>query len=416
MDGRPLRALFIHPAYPNQFTAVAEELNRRGGFECFGLCHRSAAAADPPPFPHFAFDADGQVGPQSYPISWCFEAGMRNARGIWHALGELSARIRFDVCVGYAGFGAALPSPHLSATARVAYSELPGFQSATARGEFPITLDQGLSERGFEALSYLSALEADLCVVPSEHTRRCFPPELRPKVRVQMEGFRTDPPPRAGAAERSALGLPRDAPLVAFFGRTLEAVRGFDVFVRVAARLRQLEPAVRFLVIGDESTIYGNENAYLSGTSFKRWALARAGLTEEDFHWRPFMPYEEFRRYLACVDLAILPLIEGAANWNLFEAMAAGLPILASDRCFVPEAIRSGREGILLDPADVEGFARQARALLREPRRARLLGRAAAERVRSRFSVEAASDGYARILREAVEIHRRRLTGGELPS
>lgn len=418
--GRRLRALFVHPAYPNQFTAVAEALARGDGgeaFECACLVHRAAlAAGERPTVPHYAFESDGAVDLRSYPLSCCFESGMRTARGLSHTLAALARRQRFDVCVAYAGFGASLPLRALFGGAVVAYSELPGFQTTAARAEFPMTLDQLLTARGFEALNYLSALDADLCIVPSEHARRLFPVELHGKLRVQMEGFRADPRAPGDRRERADLDLPPGSPLVGFFARTLEAVRGFDVFVQVAARLRRRMPEVRFLVIGEERTLYGNEGAYLGPTGFRRWALARAGLAEDAFLWRPFLPYAEFRRHIACLDLAVLPLIEGAANWNLFEAMAVGLPILSSNRCFVPEAIRSGREGILLDPGDPEGFAREAAALLRDRRRARLLGRAAAERIRRRFSVENAARGYAAILREAVALHRSRTFPPARPS
>lgn len=119
------------------------------------------------------------------------------------------------------------------------------------------------------------------------------------------------------------------------------------------------------------------------------------------------MPHDLFRRHIACLDLAILPLFEGAANWNLFEGMAAGLPILASNRAYVPEAIRNGRDGILLDPYDIGGFVFWATRLLKDRSLALRLGRSARERARTHYSVARAAEGYRRIIREAVA--RRRL-------
>lgn len=404
----PARVLFVHPSYPNQFCAIAEALNQEPSYECYGLVHQALA---PQPgangrVPYFGFVPDGQVDAYAYPFSTTFENGLRNARGILYALLNLMPHVQFDVIVGYAGFGSILMVKQLTGAAVLAYSELPGYHSAAARPAFPLTMDQALSSQAFEALNYASLLQADLCVVPSQHTRRLFPPELQPKIRVQMEGFDAEAIPAGGPAQRAALGLPSDAPIVGFFSRTLEAVRGFDIFLNVARRLHELDPAIQFVVIGDEQTLYGNEAAYLNGQTFKHYALNAAGVPETLFRWFNTMPYERFREHIACLDLVILPLFEGAANWSLFEAMAVGLPILSSNRCYVPEAIRNGRDGILLDPYDVEGYAQQALALLRDPRRARLLGRSARERVRQRFSVQQAAQGYRRIIDELVAQRR----------
>ncbi|RMH53108.1 MAG: glycosyltransferase [Bacteroidetes bacterium] len=404
------RVLFIHPAYPNQFTRIARVLHDRGDLEIVGLIDQSLLpqAADDP-VPHLGFRTDGVPTPASYPFVHAFEAGIRQARGLAHRLVLLRRHRPVDVVVGHAGFGATLYARSLLGCAVVAYAELPGYHAQAARPEFPFVLDQLLAGGACEALTHTSLLHADLGVVPSHHARQLFPPELQPKIRVQMEGFEVSTRPPGGPAERRALGLPAEGPIVGFFGRTLEAVRGFDVFAQVMRRLREIRPDLHVLVIGEEATIYGNETPYLNGLSFKQWALQQAGLDAGSIHWRGFMPYDAFRQYLACLDLAILPLFEGAGNWNVLEAMAAGVPLLTSTRAYVPEVLNAPREAILLDPYDLDGFVRHARLLLDHPERARALGRAAQARLRRDFSPERAADGYRRIIDEAME--RRRSAG-----
>ena len=403
-----IEVLFIHPSYPSQFTAIAAELNRRPGYRCTGLTGQVFLPAVPAESDvvYYGFASDGQVTDQTYPFAGSFEAGMRNARGIANALLTIPRNARYDVVIGHASFGSSLYLGPLLDSAIIAYGELPGYQAAAARPCFPLTVDQALAGQSLEALHYLAMLQADLCIVPSAHARSLYPAELQPKIRVQMEGFDAGTIPDGSRSTRQALGLPADRPIVGFFSRTLEAVRGFDIFLRVAHRLHEMAPEVAFVVIGEERTLYGNETAYLDGKSFKEFALAQTGVPAELFHWYPLLPYERFREYVACLDLVILPLFEGAANWSVFEAMALGRPILASNRCFVPEAIRHGRDGMLLAPYDVEGYARHALALLRDRRRARLLGRSAQERVRQKFSVARAADGYQRIIEEVLRQRR----------
>lgn len=406
---RPTRVLFIHPAYPSQFTAIGTELNKRSDFECFGLVHHGMAAqvaAAGAAMPHFTFLPDGEISASTYPGTSVFELATRNAAGIAAALLSLKQVMSFDAIVGHAGFGSTLYLKSLMDCALISYAELPSYQTLASRVDFPHMLDTVFAGRTFESLIYTSIINSDLGIVPSEHAKGLYPPELRSKIRVQMEGFDAENVPAGGPAEREALGLPVEGKLIGFFGRTLEAVRGFDIFIHVAKRLYEQDNTLRFLIVGEDQSIYGNETRYLQGQSLKDHTLMQVALPAEALIWRQTLPYDEFRRHIACLDLAILPLFEGAANWNLFEAMAVGLPTLSSDRAFVPEVIRDGKEGILLDPYDVMAFVEQATVLLNDTERARALGQAARARIRKDYSMANAVDGYSEIVKEAIAIHR----------
>ncbi|HWE04974.1 MAG TPA: glycosyltransferase [Tepidisphaeraceae bacterium] len=410
-DARPqrLRVLFIHPAFPNQFTALGAELGKRAGFDCYGMVHHvmSRDAASAGGMRHFVFEPEGQATPDGYAFTNPFESGVRNARGIARSLRLIKHAYPFDAVVGHAGFGSTLYLRSLIDAAIISYAEFPGYQCASGRAEFPVDPDVRLVGHACEALIYGSMAQSDLCVVPSRHARQFYPPALQPMIRVQPEGFQMDPITRGGASERESLGLPKEGQLVGFFARTLEAVRGFDVFVEVARSLHQSDPSLHFVVIGDDQSIYGSEMRYLGGKTFMDHTCRRLGVPMSLLHWRRTMPYERFRRHLACLDLAVLPTFEGAANWSIFEAMVAGLPIIASNRCFIPEIMRDGVEGILLDPGDYAQFVSAARDLLCHREKAAALGRAARLRASRDFSVSRAADGYAQIILDAVALRRQ---------
>ena len=71
---------------------------------------------------------------------------------------------------------------------------------------------------------------------------------------------------------------------------------------------------------------------------------------------------------------------------KLFEYMAAGIPVVASDFPFWRELI--GDAGVLVDPYDVDAIAGAIAALLADPARAKAMGRAGREAVAQRFSWE----------------------------
>ena len=164
-------------------------------------------------------------------------------------------------------------------------------------------------------------------------------------MRVQMEGFELPAPVRDRRALKRQLGLPEDAAIVGFAARSLESMRGFDIFVQTAKLIHRRLPAAQFLVLGDETTLYGPETLHMNGQSFKQYLWQKMEMNGEPFTFKPFMEYSQFLLHMQAMDVILFPIFEGAGNWGMFEAMAAGLPVLASNRCFVPEVITDGVDG-----------------------------------------------------------------------
>jgi colanic acid/amylovoran biosynthesis glycosyltransferase len=73
---------------------------------------------------------------------------------------------------------------------------------------------------------------------------------------------------------------------------------------------------------------------------------------------------------------------------TLAEAMAAGLPVISTRHAGIPEAIDSGRTGILVDEGDVEALADAMDHLIRDPGRRESLGKAAAAHAALYFDVQ----------------------------
>lgn len=84
----------------------------------------------------------------------------------------------------------------------------------------------------------------------------------------------------------------------------------------------------------------------------------------------------------------MVPVQEMIGGIILMDALACGCMVLASDTPPVREMIQDGRNGLLRDFYDVEGFADRAIEVLRDPGAFRQLGREAAERIRQEYAID----------------------------
>ena len=86
------------------------------------------------------------------------------------------------------------------------------------------------------------------------------------------------------------------------------------------------------------------------------------------------------------------------------EAMAAGLPVVASDRCGMPYMIREGQTGFLIDPDSSGQIADRLNRLVESPLLCEQMGQAGRQAARERFHPRAVAEKtkavYERILRD----------------
>lgn len=125
-------------------------------------------------------------------------------------------------------------------------------------------------------------------------------------------------------------------------------------------------------------------------------ARAQAMLEEAGLAALAWLPGErdDVPEILRGLDCFVLPsLAEGVSN-TILEAMASGLPVIATNVGGNGELIEAGVTGELVTVADPEAMARQIVALATDPQRARLAGLAGRARVEQQFSLQAMSQGY----------------------
>jgi glycosyltransferase involved in cell wall biosynthesis len=113
---------------------------------------------------------------------------------------------------------------------------------------------------------------------------------------------------------------------------------------------------------------------------------------------------EELRRRFAEADVFAFPTGADAVPWVVAEAMAAGLPVVASDVAAIPEML--GASGLAVPRDDAAALAAALRDLADDPDRRAALGAAARARAHERFAQERQLGRIVEVLRTACERHR----------
>lgn len=177
-------------------------------------------------------------------------------------------------------------------------------------------------------------------------------------------------------------------PVIGVVGR-LSPEKGVDIALAVHRAVTERCQGARLLVIGE-----GPQEAALVRLG-ERLGI---GSSVEWLGYRDDMG-ELYRRMAV---LLMPSRSEGLPNVAL-EAMAHGVPVVATAVGGVPEVVRSGETGFLMPPGDTEGLAARVVQLLEDAALRRRLGEAACVDVRSRFSIQARCQALADLYKEAAQ-------------
>ena len=236
------------------------------------------------------------------------------------------------------------------------------------------------------ALHHLPWLSADCVVGVSDFVRqRLISVNGTPEERTHRVYNGIDLS-RFGMADRTllqrALGLPEDARIVFCSGRA-QPYKGIQVAIEAAALLQADG-------VDGVHLAYAGDGAYLPELR----ALAEArGLTNVHFlGHRTDVP-----ALLGGATVAVVPSLWAEAfGLTVAEAMAAGVPLVASRTGGIPELVEDGKTGILVPPGDARALADAIRLLLEHPSLRESMALHAPIVAQRRFSLErAAVDLYA---------------------
>lgn len=277
---------------------------------------------------------------------------------------------------------------------------VPGIYLSRWPGMLLFTKRMGSSLNKKDPLHRLLYRRVDNIYAVSEYVRRnvidtCpVPPEKVHRLHngLPLENFRPEVHDRREI--RRALGIDPATLVVGIIGR-LTPKKGHQEFLEAAEILtRQYPDRLTFLVVGGASH---GEEAYEQKI---RRRVADNPLLQPRVIFSGFR--NDIPRMLAAIDLLAFPSYKEAFGNTLLEAMAMGVPIVASNSGGVPEIIEEGVSGILMPPRDGPALAAGLQKLIEAPELRRRLAQTGREVVARRFRFEDYIDRLEGIYQEGM--------------
>jgi glycosyltransferase involved in cell wall biosynthesis len=178
---------------------------------------------------------------------------------------------------------------------------------------------------------------------------------------------------------RRELGVADGVPLVGIVGR-IGLGKGHEHFVEAAVRLLRGGADAHFAIVGDPLF---DEDAWRADAL--RRAVKEAGAEDRI----RFLGYRrDVPEVMRGLDVLVLASDAEPCGRVLFEAMASGTAVVATDSGGTPEIVRDGREGLLVPPRDPAALARAVGALVGDAALRARLGTAGVARVAAEFTIE----------------------------
>jgi len=222
------------------------------------------------------------------------------------------------------------------------------------------------------------------------------------RVKVIYNGINLDrlhPDRESVERVRQKIGIPQGGKVVGMMARMFPP-KNHALFLQAAALVNQSAPQTRFALLGD-----GPLRGSLEEMSRKLRLESEIVFLGEQ---------QDVGTYLSSFDIAVMSSdTEGCSN-SLLEAMALGIPVIATDVGGNREVVSPGENGLLVPPGNAEALAKAIITVLENPGLVKSMGEKARQRVVTEFSLERMVSQYESLYQETLteKANRRKSSSG----
>ena len=190
---------------------------------------------------------------------------------------------------------------------------------------------------------------------------------------------------------KHALGLPADAKVVGIVGR-LVPEKAHEDFIDAIRILSQEDPSIIGLVIGEgECEKALHKKVYDLGI-------------EKNIHFAGYR--NNLQDLYPAMDVFVMSSLREGLPLTMLEAMAAGVPVVATEVGGIPECIRDKQSGLLIPPRNPRALAEAIRKILNDDGLRQTLIAGAKADVTARFSIERMVKDHEAVYQDVMNMSR----------
>jgi len=251
----------------------------------------------------------------------------------------------------------------------------------------------GIKRAAHRWLYRLGARIVDGVIAVSDATARSFREtvgRVDDKVTVVCNAVDLDryPAPIDRAKVRAELGFGPSAHLMTMVG-TFKRQKGHRYLVAAAAALAPRFPTLHILLVGD------------GGLADRVREQVRAAHVSDHVHF--LGTRRDVPELLSASDSFVLPSLWEGLPVALTEAMASGLPVIATDVSGTSQIVTDGESGLLVPPGDEEALAEAIDRLLSDPALASEMAASGRERIAASYGARAQAEHLADLFRQRAK-------------
>jgi len=389
-----MRILLIHQNFPGQFLHLAPALKARGHDVTALTAEGNKRPSAVPRILYRKPDKPEGGSPLAKTYGEVAERGLKVARAA--AAMRRDQDYVPDLILGHSGWGETLFLKDVWPEARLAvYSEFLYRSSGLDAGFDPEFYRPALEARVrvTARAAYLTQalVQADAAIAPTQWQAQTVPEPLRGKIRVIHDGIDTDrvrPDPAARLVLDDGRELKPGDEVLSFVNRNLEPYRGYHIFMRALPEVLKARPEAQVVIVGADGVSYGGKPP--QGKTWKQIFLDEVGdrIDRDRVHFLGQVPYSRYLSVLQVARVHAYLTYPFVLSWSLMEAMAAGVPIVASRTPPVEEMLRDGLTGRLVDFFDVAAWSQALIAALADPKANAPLAEAARAQIVERYDLK----------------------------
>jgi spore coat protein SA len=179
---------------------------------------------------------------------------------------------------------------------------------------------------------------------------------------------------------KNIIDFETDKTYLLYVGRLAE-VKGVHVLIEAFQHINKCLPSTRLVIVG--SSFFGGAVK----TAYEQSLVDLAKPVSQAIIFTGFIPHEKLKYLYSAIDLVVLPSVwQDPCPLVVLEAMASGTCLVATNVGGVPEVLKDGLNGLLVEPGDVDGLNQAVCEILANPIKKAEIEKAARDQIVANYS------------------------------